>query len=401
MKGALRATRKRSDDVPLRLRWPLIWLGAAVGAWVVAGLLARTPGAAEAYATDFGPLLTRPLSRFTGLVPVPVGELALYAYVGWIVVAVTRAVRAVAAGRRRLSNALYGGALRVARDGGVIAIAFFVLYGLNYARPSLETRVGWPDWDGVEVAELTAITESAAAAANRAYVELHGGVDAGEPTAVPENVRDVERSIDEGWRRAAAALNLPRSAAAPHGRVKWPWASEIVARFGIAGVYFPFTAEANVVRGMPALLTFQGMAHEKAHQRGIASEAEANFLGFAAGALATDPQARYAAAMFAQRQLSANLAVRDRDAWRRIDSTLHPGVKRDLADLNAYFRRYDGVTETVGRAVNNQFLRANRVPGGVRDYARSARLLIAWARVNGGDVLPARPGVEAAGGPGR
>lgn len=382
----------RPADVPLHWRWPLVALLLAVCAWIVAGLLERAPGAAEAYASVSGPLLVRPLSLLTGAVPFAVGEVAVVAYIAWLGLAALRALVAVSKGRRSPRNALGAGVRRIARDGGIIVVAFYVLYGMSFSRPALETRIGWPEWDGVGADELTALARSAVEAVNEAYLELHGSVDAGEPTAVPADIRAVELAIDEGWVRTAELLSLGTSVGKRHGRAKLPLASAIAARFGIAGVYFPFTAEANVVRGMPALLTFQGMAHEKAHQRGIASESEANFLGFAAGALAPSPLARYAAAVFAERQLMASLASTDRDAWRRLRADLHPGVTRDLDDLAAYFRRHAGVTESLGRAVNDRFLRANRVPGGIRDYSRSARLLVVWARQYGGVIMPARGG---------
>ena len=46
---------------------------------------------------------------------------------------------------------------------------------------------------------------------------------------------------------------------------------------------------------------------------------------------------------------------------------------------------------TVGTAVNDRFLRANRVRGGVRNYGHSTLLFVAYARRRGGDILPGAP----------
>jgi hypothetical protein len=135
----------------------------------------------------------------------------------------------------------------------------------------------------------------------------------------------------------------------------------------------------------------QSVAHEKAHQRGIGPEAEASFLGFVAGALSTDPYVRYSSIMFAERQLMAALARADRRAWRTLAEQRLPGVRRDLEDLSEYFRQFVGVGTSVGRSVNDQFLRANRVEGGVLNYGRAARLLITFSRRNDGVVIPSTP----------
>jgi hypothetical protein len=65
-----------------------------------------------------------------------------------------------------------------------------------------------------------------------------------------------------------------------------------------------------------------------------------------------------------------------------------PGVQRDLEDLDAYLARNRTRASAVQNAVNDRYLRANRVPGGVRSYALSVRLLILHAQRNGGALLP-------------
>jgi hypothetical protein len=173
-----------------------------------------------------------------------------------------------------------------------------------------------------------------------------------------------------------------------YGDVKWPLISPILARLGITGIYSPFTAEANVRKGLPAAFLPQTMAHEKAHQRGVANEAEASFIGFIAAAVAPDPLARYSAAMFAQAQLAGALRSMAPDERRRILASRLPGVERDIRDLADYFQQYAGIGNAIGSAVNDRYLRANRVPGGIQSYARSVRLLVAWAGAHGGVLMP-------------
>lgn len=376
-------------DRPARWGRALFFLTAGLGGFAFSRILSSSdhaPGAA--LFAEIGSLLSRPLSIASGLLPVALGEVVLAGYLGWISVAAVAAIRHTRARRRRWRNALGGGGCRVARDGGIILLAFYLLWGLNYARPVLGAETGWPEWSDVPQEERVALAERTLEVVNRAYVELHGSTDAGTPTVLPAAGREFEAAVDLGWARTARLLALPETTARRYGRVKRPWASPLIARFGIMGMYFPFTAEANVVRGLPAVVAGQTMAHEKAHQRGVASETEANFLGFVAGSLAPDALARYAAAAFAHGQMVSSLRFSARDDRRRIVALRHPGVQRDLDDANAYFLRYRGVARAVGGAVNERYLRANGVREGQRSYASSALLIVAFARRHGGDPIP-------------
>ncbi len=220
---------------------------------------------------------------------------------------------------------------------------------------------------------------TAVEAANRAYFEIHQSEDAGVPTAMPADVRELDRALEEGWSRAGELLDLPPSTRRRYGPTKRLLLSHLVARFGIAGFYFPWTAEANVLRDTPLVSRSNSMAHEKAHQRGIGPESEASFLGFVAGSLSPHQHARYSAMVFAQGQLLRALARADREAAQEVVAKRFPGIQRDLEDLSEYWEQFQGVGMTIGSAINDRYLRTNRVRAGVRSYGLSVRLLITFA----------------------
>lgn len=366
-----------------RWRWPLIWAAVGIATFVASRLLMREPGAAEAwYAQGLGPVIARPLSRLTGLIPFSLGEVLLLAYALWLAILAGRGVSAATRRGTRWRDVTAAGVRRTVRDAGIVIFLFYVLWGFNYARPTLETRLGWPAWDDVGAAELSMLARASVEAANAAYLELHGTEDAGAPTRI-EDPAALEAAVDGGWRIAAERLDLPARIGARYGRVKRPLLSEGLARLGITGIYFPFTAEAHVVRALPGIGVPVTMGHEKAHQRGVSSEAEASFLGWLAAGNAADPVARYSAAVLAHRQLVAALAPVATAEARHIAGQRLPGVRRDLLDLAEYVNRYRGVARAVGTAVNDRYLRANRVPGGVRNYSHATRLLITWSRRTG------------------
>ena len=382
-------TAPDTSDWPLYARQRLLVLAVGVAAFLVFQLLSLVPGLVEAiYARSLSPMIVRPLSFVTGLLPFSLVEVVVIAYVLWILVLLVRTVTLVVRKQRRLRNAVLGGSLRMARDAGVMMVLFYFLWGFNYARRPLEERLEWPEWSAPDTDELERLAVTAVEAANRAYFEIHQSEDAGVPTAMLRDVGELDRALEEGWNRAGELLHLPASMGRRYGPTKRLIFSHLVARFGIAGFYFPWTAEANVLGDSPAVSRSQSMAHEKAHQRGIGPESEASFLGFVAGALAPHPHARYSALVFAQGQLLRVLARADREAAQEVVANRFPGIRRDLDDLSEYWEQFQGVGTTIGRALNDRYLRTNRVRAGVGSYGLSVRLLITFAAQHGGSVVP-------------
>ena len=382
-------------DWPLHVRNRLIVTGIGIAAFVFFQLTSLVPGLVEVvYARTLGPLIVQPLSRLTGLFPFSIVELGVVSYVSWLGVLAFKNVRAVVRKERYVSNAALGGGLRLARDAGVFVALFYFLWGFNYARQPLDERLEWPTWTPPEIEVLRTLASETVEASNQAYFEIHGAEDAGIPTAMPADIGDLDRALEEGWRNAAQLLDLPGSTRRRYGKTKRLLFSHLVARLGIAGFYFPWTAEANVLRDSPVVGRSQSMAHEKAHQRGIGPESEASFLGYVAGTLAPHAHARYSALVFAQGQLLRVLARADREAAREVVANRFPGVRRDLEDANEYWKQFQGVGTTIGRAVNDRFLRTNRVRAGVQSYGLSVRLLITFAGEHDGSVIPTEGGSD-------
>ena len=134
-------------------------------------------------------------------------------------------------------------------------------------------------------------------------------------------------SLDEVFDRGPAvyenlAQEFPFLELEPSVRVKPLFFSRLQSILGFTGVYFPFTGEANVNVDAPACMIPATVAHEMAHQRMVASEQEANFVGIAAAVTSGDPVFQYSGYLFGLVQLCNALAPVDRDAWNAISSIL-------------------------------------------------------------------------------
>lgn len=339
------------------------------------------PWATEAaYASWLGPGLAWTLSAVSGLTTHSLVEpvvLAIVAWLGWRFVGELRNARA--RGRSRLWG-LGSWLLTVAQTASVLVALFYLLWGFNYARPSLDARLGWDEVREVGADELATLAGQAITATNHAYRALHGADDAGVPTRMPPDPTNLERALDRGWASAAGDLELDPALGRSHGPVKTLAAPGLLSELGLLGFYFPYTAEA-VVNGLaPAVILPRSMAHEQAHQRGIGPENEASFMAIMATVRAPDPLVRYAGFAAVQRRLLTDLASLDRERALQLARSRLPGVERDARDLDAFYETLQGPMNEVAERVNDAYLRHHRVEGGIRSYGLVTRLLVAYAR---------------------
>jgi len=380
--------RRYPGNRALHARRRLAILSLGVATYCLGLLLTRAPTLVESlYGSGFGPRVVRFLAVLTGWASFSVGEILVIGYLLFQIRAAWKAAGTVIRRKRSLGNALGSGLLRMARDAGVLVTLFYFLWGFNYSRPPLEEMVGWELPDSVTVEELAGMVEELVQAGNEEYRLIHGTDDAGTPTVLANGRDPTVEKLRAGWVLARRSLGFP-DRPEPSGRVKTPLLRPWYEWVGVAGFYFPWTGEPNVRGGIPAVELGKILAHELAHQRGVAPEAEANFWGYVAAALAPDPTSRYSAYLFAQRQLLALLARFDGERAMTLARTRVPGVARDLQDAAEYWGKFRGRGTRIGRAANDAYLRTNRVAGGVRNYGRSTLLFLAYARERGGRIIP-------------
>lgn len=386
--GAGSSARRADGDGPDHRR-RLAVFAAGLASFLLFRLATWAPHLVEeVYGRRIGPAAAWLLSRLTGVVPVPIAELLLAGYVAWLAASAIRALGQVRAGRRGALGAVAGGGSRLARDAGVLVASFYLLWGFHYARPDLEGRTGLPAAGDADRAELVRLAERSVAATNQAYRALHGTDDAGAPTAVPPDHGDrLREALLEGWRRLADRRGFPDHHGWRYGPAKEFVPDGLLVRFGLGGFYFPWTGEAVVDGGTPASDLVQSVAHEAAHQRGIAPEDEASFVGFLAASRAPHPLARYSALLFAQRHLVSAAASGAPELRAELTAARLPGVTRDLRDLYAYLRRRIDSAARATRRMNDAYLRSNRVEGGIASYGMVVRLLVAEARGRGEERL--------------
>ncbi|MCI9443432.1 MAG: DUF3810 domain-containing protein [Oscillospiraceae bacterium] len=154
--------------------------------------------------------------------------------------------------------------------------------------------------------------------------------------------------------------------------------SRLFSAMNFTGFYSPYTGESNLNVDSPACLLPANIAHELAHQRGIASEQECNFLAIAAATASDDAAYQYSGYLMGYIQLSNALYRADRDRWAAVYGTLPETAVADLRYHSDYWAQFDGVTAAVSTKLYDTALRSYGQTAGIQSYGTVVDLLVAY-----------------------
>ena len=261
-------------------------------------------------------------------------------------------------------------ALTVLCVGLSVYAGFCLLWGVFYGADSFQDKSGLKVRGGT-VAELTALTECFAREVSAAGDQVQR--DENGCFAVPRSEIFAEAmSAYDGVVQVFDCLKKP--AVMPKAFVS----SRGMSYLDFSGFYFPFTGEANLNDESPAAYLPANICHEMAHQQGIATEQECNFVAIMAATSADSAAYRYAGYLMGYVHLSNALYRVDQAAWQTIRDSLPDTVRADLRQNSAYWARFDGLVNTAATKVYDGFLKSNGLTDGVQNYGTVVDLLLAY-----------------------
>ena len=162
----------------------------------------------------------------------------------------------------------------------------------------------------------------------------------------------------------------------PALRAKGVMCSRVMSYLDFTGFFFPFTAEANVNLDFPPALFASTVAHELAHQRGVAKEQEANFVAVLACLEDGDADYVYSAALLAYTHLGNALRRANPEAWERVYGRLNEAVLADFAAGRAYWKQFETPVQSVSNTVYESFLHSYSQELGLKSYGACVDLLV-------------------------
>lgn len=345
-------------------RPPLISRGCLAGLFIgslglLLSLLARSfPHLTETiYSRTVYPPLAGLLARVSGVFPFSLGEWVVAGLFLGVLIAFLRAWRRARRSGRNRWIALGAAELTALGWAGWVYALFLLAWGFNYSRTPIQRTFALP-----RVPDRPRV-EALVQEIGRRMDSLRALLPEGEKGAVALTLD--RQALDQELRDLQAQVlqdyGLPP---VPHGRVKSFLVSPLLLRWGVSGVYSPFTWEPNIVLPAAPGLLPAVMAHERAHLSGFGHEDDANFLTLLTTWRSACPQVRYSGWLSLWLHLGRGTRGRS------------PGVVRDLSAIQKFFNEHRGRERgTVWKAYGT-YLKSQGVKGGTASYSRVTGLAL-------------------------
>ena len=314
------------------------------------------------------------LDHSIGLLPFPfsyVLALGLLVWMGWRLVRWWR--RRGERGSWKLRLAL--GLRHVFSILGAMVFLFFWLWGFNYQRLPVSEQIGLelekPEVETLEDLHVELVRRAAEA---RSLIPDVIPTDSISPSQLGE---DLEKRVRGALKECLASLGYP-SRGKVRARMVVPggW----MLRLNVAGIYNPFSGEGNVSGALTPVQKPFTMGHEMSHGFGFGDEGTCNFLSGLACSESSDPVLRYSGLYSLLRYAGSELRRADPEAYQAQYDSLDMGVKADIEAARRNYYRYKGALSKAGERVNDTYLKAQGIKGGIENYNRVVLMYLAWRK---------------------
>jgi hypothetical protein len=245
-----------------------------------------------------------------------------------------------------------------------VYILFYWLWGFNYFRQPATERLGFKE-STADAGEFMQVFAEVVEHANSSRIEVPAEYGTGF----------VDSLVEVSYSRFADFLQLdifPGSR-----RPKFMTLGNLFAKAGISGYYGPFFNEIHLNPHMHPLELPVVLAHEKAHQFGVTSEAETSFFGWLVCYYSDHDYLKYAASIYAIRYfLNHGYGL---EGFADVVQRIQGPVKADLRSIRDHWMsmRVEKIDKVASRA-NDVYLKSNKVEKGIADYQGVVSLIMSF-----------------------
>jgi len=333
---------------------------------ILVKLLSYFPDAIEKYyAHGIYPFISKLFRIIFGWLPFSIGDV-LYFFIGLtLIIGIIKWIK----------NTLKYKIQQLFTFGAYLSVFYFLfhfLWAMNYHRNSLYTSLEL-EKTPYNLAELTQVTNRLLEHVKDTQMKLvnHDTL----PVIIPYSKNEILSKT------ASAYDNL--STIYPeyqyqHISLKKSLFSLPLSYMGFSGYLNPLSGEAQVNYKVPKINLPAISCHEVAHQIGIASESEANFIGFIAATNYNDLYFKYAAYVKALRFSIAGLYFLDEEKANEFIEKIPKGVIKNIEESQAFWLSYQNELEPFFKLFYDNYLKANQQKDGMKSYNKMVDLLVAY-----------------------
>lgn len=343
---------KKVEKIFFRKSLLIIWM--AIFTFLLIQFFAAFPSITERiYSRGFYPFFASVLSYFSKCIPFSLDDI----FYTLLIVSLLVLIGSLILKRMKLKES----GILLINISLVCFMLFYWLWGFNYFREDFNTRLHIPEVPPNKN-ELLSKLEELINETNSSYISV-----------VSINKEAIDSIIEASYKQHAGLLRIPYPAGSR--RPKNITYGSFFSKAMISGYYGPFFNEVHVNNFVLPLEYPMVLAHEKAHQFGITSEAEANFYAWLVCTQSGNQQVKYSANLYILRYFYYE-AARFEEA-REIRKKLRDEIRKDYAKIRKHWMalRNEKIDEVAGK-VNDAYLKANKVEKGIEDYSGVVKFIM-------------------------
>lgn len=190
------------------------------------------------------------------------------------------------------------------------------------------------------------------------------------------SISELNDKLNEAYALACDKYNFIQNL---NSNVKNIAMSDLLSYTHITGIYTYYTGEANINYIFPDYTLPYTMAHEMAHQRGIAREDEANFVAFLVCIESDDPYILYSAYLNMYEYVASALRSADAEAYSELVALKGVKIISEHTAYSDFFDKYrDSVASDVADTVNDTYLNIQGQTSGTKSYGLVVDLAVAY-----------------------
>lgn len=316
------------------------------------------------YARWLYPILQANLTSLSNRAPIALFDVAI---VGFSLIAISIWIWSIRLARKQqVRRSLWRGFAATLTLLAMVYLWFLAAWGLNYARPPLESQIPF-DASRITPEAVRALAEQAVDRANRTHAAGHA---AGFPAISdsPPRLLDALHQVEREFGKPR-----PTVVATP----KWSILTPFYRASGVSGQLGPFFLETLLNPDLTGPERPAVLAHEWAHLSGYAPESDASFIGLLA-ALRAGPAAEYSVWL----ELVSDAASQLQPVTQRLVlQKLEQGPRDDQEAIRERLKQLVPPVERAAWSSYDRMLKSQGVEEGVQSYSRVIQLLI------GSDIL--------------
>ena len=266
--------------------------------------------------------------------------------------------------------------------GAYLSIFYFLfhfLWGLNYHRNSLYTNLALEERE-YSTEELTSLTNDLLNKLTSAHLQIVEN-DSLKVTS-PYSKSEILESTAFAY--GSLSKKYPQYQYQQYSLKKSLYSLPLTY-MGFSGYYNPLSGEAQVDHLVPKASLPMISCHEVAHQLGVASESEANFIGFLAATNSDDKYFNYSGYLTAFKYSVAAVYYKDSVTSKEIINKIPIGIMKNIKESQEFWQSYQNDLEPFFKLFYDNYLKVNQQKDGLKGYSRMVNLLAAYHQKNGLD----------------